>query len=69
MSPAHKDFSPNAVLLMMGVALGVPMSIVVGLIIDQTGFCLLAGPPAGLVLGLILIALAPKDEGGQPSNP
>lgn len=69
MSAGQKDLSNSAVLLMMGVAVGIPISIVVGLVIDQTGYALLAGPPAGLLLGFVMAAMAGKDSDGQPSNP
>ena len=67
MSAARKDLTASAVLLMMGVAIGIPIAIVVGMVIGQTGWALLCGPPAGLVLGFGLTVLA-RGGDSQPST-
>ena len=65
MSVAQKDVPASAVSLMMGVAIGIPIAIVVGSFIGQPGWALLLGPPAGLVLGLGLAAMS---RGGEASS-
>ncbi|NRA97337.1 MAG: hypothetical protein HRU14_14135 [Planctomycetes bacterium] len=57
MSAVQKDVPASAVLLMMGVAIGIPIAIVIGMIIHQSGWALMLGPPAGLVLGFGLMVL------------
>jgi uncharacterized membrane protein (UPF0136 family) len=49
---AEKDCSPRLVSLMMGVAIGIPLCIIGGLFLQQTGWGLILGPFLGLAIGV-----------------
>lgn len=61
----QKDVGPAAVAIMMGVALGIPLSIVGGLVVQETGWGLILGPAIGLGIGLVLAMMG----GGKDAQP
>lgn len=63
----QKDVGPKAVAIMMGVALGIPLSIVGGVLVNETGWGLILGPAIGLGIGLVL-AMMTGGSGSQAES-
>ena len=63
----QKDVGSGAVSMMMGVALGIPLCIIGGLIVQQTGWGLIIGPFVGLGIGVVLAMFGRGSGSDAPS--